>query len=68
MSTKSPAATSRTPVCECLAEAGTKKATKPGNGCEPTTLSTAILSGSGVSSAKTLESRLSANSPPMWRQ
>ena len=40
---------------------GTNGAMTGGSGCEPITLSTAILSGSGVSSERGLDSRLSKN-------
>src|SRR5437870_7423398 len=41
---------------------------RPGSGREPITLSTAILSGSGVSSASGLESRLKKNRTAMSGQ
>src|SRR5438132_271686 len=45
---------------------GTNGAMTPGSGREPITLSTAILRGSGVSSARGLASRLSRNSRAMY--
>jgi hypothetical protein len=53
---------------ECAIPSGTNGAMKVGSGWEPITLSTAILSGSGVSSTSGLASRLSRNSPPKCGQ
>ena len=47
---------------------GTNGAVNHGSGCEPITLSTAILSGSGASSERGLARRLSTNSAPMCGQ
>jgi hypothetical protein len=48
--------------------AGRSDSRMPGIGSEPTTLSTAIFSGMGTSSARGIDSRLSRNKPIIWSQ
>jgi hypothetical protein len=62
------AARMSTPRSERATTVGSSASRKPGSGREPIALSTAILSGSGMSSVRRLNTKLSSKSPPMWGQ
>ena len=54
------------PSFESASPAGTNPSRKPGSGCEPITLSTAIARGTGVSRASGAASMLMMKMAAMW--
>ena len=68
ISTRRPTAKTRTPVLDLDAASGRTPSSRPGKGCEPITLSTAIFSGSGINSVMRAESTLSTSRPAMWSE
>ena len=63
-----PTARTSTVASERVAASGSNASRKPGSGRVPMALSTAIFNGSGVSSARGLDSRLTNKRMPMWGQ